>query len=303
MNPGIFAYLTLLLFVTFAPANDRGASGSDWPDWRGPSRDGPLCEKGLPTRGSPRGQNLLWKADFGGRSSPIVMNGRVFLFNTAGEGESMQERVVCLDANTGKQIWEHRINVYESDVPPRRIAWAAPAGDPATGNIYVFGACNELTAFSNDGKVLWSRSLTEEFGSWTTHGGRTGSPIVDGDLVIVGSIIDGWCDTAQRKHRFYAFDKLTGECVWTSAPGGRPYDTVYPTPIVATIKGMRLLIVGGADGSIMAMKVQTGEPGGAHQITKRGIKNCLVVKGSTGFASDSEEKLDLNGMGRIVGVE
>ncbi|HMG36838.1 MAG TPA: PQQ-binding-like beta-propeller repeat protein [Blastocatellia bacterium] len=302
MNPGIIAYLSLLLLITFAPA-DRGASASDWPDWRGPARDGTSSEKGLPTRWSPQGENLVWKAPFGGRSSPIVMNGRVYLFNTAGQGESMQERVLCLDANTGKQIWEHRINVYESDVPPRRIAWAAPAGDPATGNIYVFGACNELTALSGDGKVLWSRSLTEEFGAWTTHGGRTGSPIVDGDLVIVGTIIDGWGDTAQRKHRFYAFDKTTGECIWTSAPGGRPYDTVYPTPIVATIKGMRLLIVGGADGSIMAMKVQTGEPVWTHQITKRGINNCSVVKGSTVFASHSEENLDSNEMGMLVGFD
>jgi hypothetical protein len=98
--------------------------------------------------------------------------------------------------------------------------------DPATGNVYVFGACNELTAFSNDGKVLWARSLTEEFGAWTTHGGRTGSPIIEGDLVIVVTIIDGWGDTAQR-HRFYV--QTTGECL-TGAPGG-VHDTVYPTPI------------------------------------------------------------------------
>ena len=63
---------------------------------------------------------------------------------------------MCLNADTGKLLWEHRLNIYESDVPPRRIAWSSPVGDPATGNIYVFGACNELTALSNDGKVLWS---------------------------------------------------------------------------------------------------------------------------------------------------
>src|SRR5262249_15472468 len=219
MNTAISRCLLLLMAPLLVSA--AGApSGSDWPDWRGPGRDGISHETGLPSKWSPTGENLLWKAPYGGRSAPIVMSGRVFLFNSAGSGESMQERVMCLNADTGKVVWERRLNIYESAVPPRRIAWSSPAGDPATGNIYVFGACNELTALTSDGKILWSRSLTDEFGAWTTHGGRTTSPVIEGDLVIVGTIIDGWGDTAQRRHRFYAFDKRTGECVWTSAPGG-----------------------------------------------------------------------------------
>lgn len=303
MNAILLKYLSFaLMFLFFAPA-DRVRSGSDWSDWRGSARDGTSPEKGLPVRWSPNGENLVWKVPYGGRSAPIVMGGRVFVFNTAGEGETMQERVMCLNGDTGKVLWEHRLNVYESDVPPRRIAWSSPAGDPATGNIYVLGACNELTALSSDGKVLWSRSLTEEFGAWTTHGGRTTSPIVEGGLVIVGTIVDGWGDTAQRKHRFYAFDKQTGQCVWTSAPGGRPYDTVYPTPITATVNGTRLIIVGGADGSVCAMKAQTGEPVWTCPITKRGINNCAVINGTTVFASHSEENLDSNEMGLIAAID
>jgi outer membrane protein assembly factor BamB len=297
----LFALLSASIIPPVPP--DRVRSASDWPDWRGPARNGASLEKGLPTRWSPKGENLVWKAPYGGRSTPIVMGGRIFLFNTSGEGESMQERVMCLNADTGKLLWEHRMNIYESDVPPRRIAWSSPVGDPATGNIYVFGACNELTALSNDGKVLWSRSLTEEFGSWTTHGGRTASPIVEGDLVIVGTIIDGWGDTAQRKHRFFAFDKLNGQCVWTSAPGGRPYDTVYPTPIAATINGTRMIIVGGADGAVAAMKAQTGEPVWTCPITKRGINNCAVINGDTVIATHSEENLDTNEMGLIAAID
>ncbi len=303
MNAILSKYLSFALLMFFLVPADRVRSGSDWTDWRGPARDGISLEKGLPTRWSPKGENLAWKAPYGGRSAPIVMGGRVFLFNTAGEGESMQERVMCLNADTGKLLWERRLNVYESDVPPRRIAWSSPVGDPATGNVFVLGACNELTALSNDGKVLWSRSLTEEFGAWTTHGGRTTSPIIEGDLVIVGTIIDGWGDTAQRKHRFYAFDKSTGECVWTSAPGGRPYDTVYPTPIAATINGTRLIIVGGADGAVYGIKAQTGEPVWNCPITKRGINNCAVINGTTVFASHSEENLDTNEMGLIVAID
>ena len=182
----LFIFSALIVFIsisnrhTSAQSPARVKSGSDWADWRGPTRDGHSYEKGLPEKWSKQGENLLWKAPYGGRSAPIVMNGRVFMFNSAGEGETMQERVLALDAETGRKVWEYRFNVYSSDVPPRRIAWSAPAGDPTTGNVYVFGACNELVALSWDGKPLWSRSLTDEYGAWTTHGGRTVSPIIEG---------------------------------------------------------------------------------------------------------------------------
>ncbi len=305
LNTMLSKSLALLLAALWLVSFQRPSlkSGSDWPDWRGPARDGVSLEKGFPEKWSPKGENLVWKVPYGGRSAPIVMGDRLFVFNSAGEGETMQERLLCLDANTGKVIWERRSNVYESDVPTRRIAWSSPVGDPTTGNVYTFGACNELTAFSNDGKVLWSRSLTEEFGAWTTQGGRTASPIIEGDLIIVGTIIDGWGDTALRRHRFYAFDKRTGEEVWTSAPGGRPFDTVYPTPIVATINGTRLIIVGGADGAVSAIKANTGEPVWHYPITKRGINNCAVIKGTTVFASHSEENLDTNEMGLLAAVD
>lgn len=303
MNVNCSKYLSVaLLFLLFIPASGTFA-GSDWPDWRGPARDGHSAENGLPTRWSPKGENLVWKAAHGGRSAPIVMGGRVFLFNTAGEGESMQERVMCLNADTGKLLWERRLNVYESDVPPRRIAWSSPVGDPTTGNVYVFGACNELTALSNDGKVLWSRSLTEEFGAWTTHGGRTVSPIIEGDLVIVSTVTDGWGELAQRRHRYYAFDKRSGESVWISTPGGRPFDTTYSTPVVTTINGTRLMIAGAGDGTVNALKVATGEPVWSYPVSKRGVNPGVVLKGTTAFVSHPEENLDSNEMGLLAAVD
>src|SRR5262245_12969935 len=231
----IFLSLLPLLLIFAAVSNNlssaqspaRSKSGSDWADWRGPTRDGISLEKNLPEKWSPQGENLLWKAPYGGRSGPIVMNGRVFMFNSAGEGESLQERVICLDAETGKKIWDYRFNIYSTDVPPSRIAWSSPAGDPTTGNIYVFGATAELVALSNDGKLLWDRSLTDEYGAWTTHGGRTVSPIIEGDLVIVSTVTDGFADLFMRRHRYYAFNKRSGECVWISTPGERPFDTTY----------------------------------------------------------------------------
>ena len=303
MKAILSSYLSCALLLFAVVPAGGAASGSDWPDWRGPARDGRSAETGLPTRWSKKGENLVWSAPYGGRSAPIVMGGRVFLFNTAGEGETMQERLLCLNANTGKLLWERRLNVYESDVPPRRIAWSSPTGDPATGNVYVFGACNELTAFSNDGKVLWSRSLTEEFGAWTTHGGRTVSPIIDGGLVIVSTVTDGWGDLALRRHRYYAFDKLTGESVWISTPGGRPFDTTYSTPIVASINGTRLMIAGAGDGTVNALKVATGEPVWSYAASKRGVNPGVVLKGTTAFISHPEENLDTTEMGLLAAVD
>jgi outer membrane protein assembly factor BamB len=308
-------FLLILLAVASAALvawTDRGAaqsparakSGSDWSDWRGPDRDGVSQEKGLPEKWDPKtGENVLWKAPYGGRSAPIVMNGRVFLFNSAGEGETLQERVMALDAETGKKVWEYRFNVYSSDVPPRRVAWSSPVGDPTTGNVYAFGACNELVALSFDGKLLWHRSLTDEYGAWTTHGGRTVSPIIEGEMVIVSTVTDGFGDIAQRRHRYYAFNKLNGECVWISTPGGRPYDTTYSTPVVATVGGTRLLIAGGGDGAVNAMKVGTGEPVWGYVMSKRGVNPSVVVKDGIAYVTHQEENIDISEMGHLAALD
>ncbi len=300
--------LFLILTVVFdnrgaAQSPARVKSGSDWADWRGPTRDGNSLEKGLPEKWSPQGENLLWKAPYGGRSAPIVMNGRVFMFNSAGEGETMQERALCLDAETGKRLWEYRFNVYSTDVPPRRIAWSSPVGDPMTGNVYVYGATAELVALSNDGKMLWSRSLTDEYGAWTTHGGRTVSPIIEGDLVIVSTVTDGFGDIFMRRHRFYAFHKRTGETAWISTPGGRPYDTTYSTPVVANIDGTRLMISGGGDGAVYGIKVNTGEPVWTYPVSKRGVNPGVVMKGNIAYVTHQEENLDTNEMGLLAAID
>ena len=299
--PKLLTFALVALALARPPFQSRSAS--DWAESRGPGRDGVSPEKNLPEKWSPQGENLVWKQPYGGRSAPIVMGGRVFLFNSAGEGATTQERVLCLDADTGKRLWEYRFNVYSTDVPPRRIAWSSPAGDPATGNVYAFGATNELVALSNDGKLLWSRSLTDEFGAWTTHGGRTVSPVIEGDLIIVSTVTDGWGDLAQRRHRYYAFDKKTGEAVWISTPGGRPFDTTYSTPIIRTVNGARLMIAGAGDGTVNALKVNTGEPVWSYAVSKRGVNPGVVLKGTTAIVSHQEENLDSSEMGLLAAVD
>lgn len=288
----------LLALLLLAPALP-----SDWAEWRGPARDGVSLEKNLPRRWSPVGENLSWKAPYGGRSAPIVVGDHLYLLNSVGKGAYLQERVVALDANTGKFLWEYRFNIYLSDVPPHRIGWASPVGDPATGNVYVFGVGGNLLGLDQDGNLLWQRSLGEDFGLLTTHGGRTVSPIIDGDLVIVSGVTFMWGQHARGAHRFMAFDKKTGQTVWVSAPGGRPYDTTYAPPIIANVNGTRLLIQGASDGVVHAIKPQTGEPVWKYEISKRGLNTGVVVHGTSAILTHSEENLDSNEMGMIVAVD
>lgn len=276
---------------------------SDWAEWRGPARDGISSEKNLPAKWSPTGENLAWKAPYGGRSAPIVVGDHVYLQNSAGSGETLQERLMCFNADTGKLLWEHRFNVYLSDVPPHRVGWASPVGDPSTGNVYVFGVGGNLIGFNKDGKVLWERSLGEDFGILTTHGGRTVSPIIDGDLVIVSGVTFQWGQHGRGAHRFMAFDKKTGETMWVSAPGGRPYDTTYAPPIIVNVNGTRLLIQGGSDGFVYAIKPQTGEPVWKYEISKRGLNTGVVVYNNMAILTHSEENLASSEMGMMVAVD
>ena len=301
MNNFISIYLNVCLAFSLTLAHV--AVANDWAEWRGPARDGVSTEKNLPEKWSPAGDNVAWKAPYGGRSAPIVMGDRVYLQNSAGQGENLQERIMCFNADTGKLLWEHRFNIYLSDVPPHRVGWASPVGDPATGNVYVFGVGGNLIGLNRDGKVLWERSLGEDFGLLTTHGGRTVSPIIDGDLVIVSGVTFQWGQHGRGAHRFLAFDKKTGETVYVSAPGGRPYDTTYAPPIIANINGMRLLIQGASDGVVHAIKPQTGEPVWKYEISKRGLNTGVVVKGTTAILTHSEENLDSNEMGMMVAVD
>ncbi len=278
-------------------------TAGDWAEWRGPARDGVSNEKNLPVKWSPSGENLAWRAPYGGRSAPVVMGDRVYMVNSAGQGETLQERLMCFNADTGKVLWEHRFNIYLSDVPPHRVGWASPAGDPATGNVFVLGVGGNLIGLNRDGKVLWERSLGEDFGLLTTHGGRTVSPIIDGDLVIISGVTFMWGTHGRGGHRFMAFDKKTGETVWVSSPGARPYDTTYAPPIIANVNGTRLLIQGASDGMAHAIKPQTGEPVWRYEISKRGLNTGIVVKGTTAILSHSEENLDSSEMGMMVAVD
>jgi outer membrane protein assembly factor BamB len=288
----LVAALVAGLCVSLLAQSPRKVRAGDWPELRGPNRDGISVEKNLISSWKLNGENFLWRVAGGGRSTPIVMGNRVYVQNPSGRGPQLQERVMALDADSGKVVWEYKFNLFQSDVPSHRIAWASPAADPETGNIYALSGGAQVIALSPDGKLLWDRSFGEEFAAFTTHGGRTMSPVVEGDLVIVSAAVSNWGSAAGRAHRFIALNKRTGEVIYVSNPGGRPYDTAYAPPLVATINGMRLLVAGLGDGAVHAIKVQTGEKVWSFPAAKRAINTGVAVSGNTVFFSHGDENLE-----------
>jgi outer membrane protein assembly factor BamB len=278
-------------------------SAGDWPSWRGPEENGVSRETGLPSTWSPTGENLIWKAPYGGRSAPVVLGGRVYVINLAGEGPTREERIMCLDAERGRVLWEHRFGVFLSDIPATRVGWASPVADPETGNVYAHGVQNTFLCLDRDGKLLWERSLHEEYGTITGYGGRTDTPVLDGDQVIVGFLNSSWGPQAKGGHRYAAFDKRTGEVKWWTEPGGPPLDTTYSTPVVTVVGGTRLIVAGNADGSVYAMKAGTGETVWGFKLTKRGVNPSVVAWKDLVFACHSEENWDSTALGRVVAID
>jgi outer membrane protein assembly factor BamB len=283
------------------------AAAADWPEWRGPGRDGVSAETGLPSRWSPAGEGLAWRAPFGSRSTPVILGNRLYLWNasvdTVKERARVQERLLALDADSGRVIWEKRFNVFHTDVPAHRIAWASPSVDPATGNVFALGVDGHLHALDATGKLLWQRQLTEEFGAITTHGGRTVSPVVEGELVIVSTLTSGWGDQARGMNRYFAFDKQRGSTVWVGSPQSKHFDTNYSTPVVLTVDGRRLLVVGGSDGTFHGIEAMTGRPVWNLELSKRAILTSVAYRGTTVYITHSEENLDTSEMGMIGALD
>ncbi len=305
-------------------------TAGDWAHWRGPEQNGISREKNLPETftlaGGKReevdgritftmpetGTNVEWVSYIGGRATPIVLNDKVYLNcktwqNAAAPRQKLDARqqVVCWDAKTGEVLWKDVFNVAQSDIPHPRVGWAAPVGDPETGNVYVHTVDSQLKCYSGDGKLLWNHDMTAEYGTVTGYGGRTQTPIIDEDRLIVSFLAVNWGDTKgpAPKHFYYAFDKNDGKLLWVSAPGGKPEDTNYSCPIVTVVDGQRLLIGGNADGGVYAMQARTGKPVWGFRMSRRGLNASVVVDGGTVFATHGEDNLNTNAFGRVTAID
>jgi outer membrane protein assembly factor BamB len=288
-----------LFLLAFAGS---AALAGDWSFWRGPEQIGVSRERDLPesfslTKG--KAGNLLWRAPYGGISTPIVQDGQVYLIYKVGDGPTMQERVVALNADTGEKVWEHRFNVFLTGIVDDRVGWTHMVGDPETGNVYSHGTQGFLTCFSKKGEILWQRSLTEEYGRVSGYGGRLVSPIVDGDLVILGMVNANWGEQTVGGTRFAAFEKRKGHVVWWGSAGYRVKDTHYSCPIVANIAGQRLLIGGGGDGGVHAFQVRTGRKVWSYKFGDGAVNCSPVVHGDRVYIGHGEEN-ENETQGRVI---
>ncbi len=289
--------LTLLAASVAACA----APAAEWPDWRGPQENRTAGGPPLVTSFDPeKGTNILWKNDeAGGISTPVIMGGKLYTLVRHKPGTKEEaEKVLCLDAATGKKLWENVFNVYLSDVPAERVGWSAVIADPTTNTVFAHGVCGVFTAIdAATGKTRWQRSLHEEFGFLSTYGGRTNIPVVFEDLVIASAVVTGWGDTARPAHRFLGLDAKTGEVRWMNGTKELPEDTTYSTPSLANVGGQAALIFGSSDGSVWNLQPRTGKAVWNFKLSRRGLNVAPLVDGETVYISQAEENLDNTTMG------
>ncbi|MCM2374412.1 outer membrane protein assembly factor BamB family protein [Aporhodopirellula aestuarii] len=304
--------LSLVCFVSLfcSVSNAQTRDPMDWPAWNGPNQDRVSLETGLVDRFDPKGgdgSNVIFKSELAaGISTPIVMNGRLFTIVRDQPGTPRDaEKVICLDASSGELLWENIYNVFLSDLPAERVGWSNVCGDPESNRVYALGACCLFQCLdAESGKTLWSRSLSEEFGMLSTYGGRTNTPVVFENLVIISGVTTGWDTSAKPAHRFFAFDKMDGQLVWTTSTRPLPEDTTYSTPVIRMIDGQAVMIAGAGDGNVYGMQPRTGKILWSETISRRGINTSAAVDSSGKvFATHGEENPEGTAMGAVVCID
>jgi outer membrane protein assembly factor BamB len=279
----------------------------DWIHWRGPEMNGVAREPGIPAEfdlSTPGKGHLIWKKPVGGRSSPLLLGKKLFTINAFDPEKITEgERITCFNADTGDVLWEHKVNVYHAEVVTSRLGWTTLTADSENGLIYAHTTAGALLCLDVNGKLVWTRHLSEEFGRFTGYGGRIVSPIFDSGLVIVAIVNSSWGDQARGANRFIAFDGKTGHVVWISTPSLVNKGTYQSHPIIAVIGGQRLLIAGGANGALNAMKVRTGELVWSYTFSSGAINPAPVVDGNLVYGAHGEENPEGGAIGRVVCVD
>lgn len=230
----------------------------DWPQWLGPKRDSVWRETGIVEVFPENKLPVKWRVPIaGGYSGPAVAGGKVFVtdfvkasgeaFNNPGQRAELkgQERVLCFDAATGKELWKH-----EYDCPYSISYPAGPRATPtvADGKVYVLGAEGNLLCLNADtGKVVWSKELKKEYKTATQIWGFCAHPLVDGNRLIC--VVGGEGSTA------VAFDKESGNELWRSIDARV---AGYCPPTIIEAGGARQLLIWDAD-KLNSLNPETGK--------------------------------------------
>lgn len=192
---------------------------AEWYQWRGPQRNGISSETGILSQFPATGPRRVWSARVGvGYSSVAIRDNRLY---TMGNVDG-QDVVYCLEANTGRVLWQHRYPCPPGD-------YSGPRATPTLDGSAVYTLSREGHAFAlnaDNGRVLWSKDLAREVGAEKPRWGFASSPLVEGSLVIYNV---GRAGTA--------VDKRTGRIVWRSQPSGAGYSS----PVAHTLNGQRFI--------------------------------------------------------------
>ena len=207
-----FRFVFVLTTTVAVSANVRG---EDWPQWMGPKRDDVWRETGILDSFPKNGAKVLWRTKLsGGYAGPAVAGGRVYHFDYDTDGNyntdgfptklTGKERILCLDATTGKEVWKYEYECnYNLSYP------AGPRCTPTVsgGKVYALGAMGDLTVIdATSGKKVWSKNLPGEYKARVPMWGYSGHPLVDGNRLYVTA---GGKDTIA-----VALDKDAGQELW-----------------------------------------------------------------------------------------
>lgn len=214
----------LQLALAGGPAGAARTSGADWPQWRGPQRNG-HCEETLPPEALEQGGlHLLWEKRVGtGFSSVSVANGRAYTMGNLDETDV----VWCLDAATGRVLWEHR---YPSELGPKYYE-GGPGATPtvAGGQVFTISKWGHLFCLdAATGAVVWQRDLRKEPGLKPNEWGYAGSALVEGERLYFNASEAG-----------LAVDRRTGDILWFHGKGSAG----YASPLLQTVAGRPVLWV------------------------------------------------------------
>ena len=203
---------------------------NDWPQWRGPQRDGISQEKGLLAEWPKDGPKLVWqRTDIGaGYSTPAVVGDRLYVLSNEGAED---EFVQALDVKDGSRIW--RTKLGKAGNPEQKPNYTGSRSTPTVEGdvLFALGSDGDLACVETaKGTVRWQKNLRTEFGGKPGIWAYSESPLVDGDKVI--------CSPGGSNATLVALNKKDGAVIWKSAvPGGD--NAAYASPIVVEAGGVK----------------------------------------------------------------
>lgn len=224
------------------------ATADDWPQWRGPSRNGISKETGLLKQWPEKGPRLIWhQKDIGdGYSTPSVVGERLYLMSNRGMDE---EFVQARNVRDGGEIWTTRVGKVG---PNRGPQYPGARSTPTVEgeSIYALGSDGDLACLDTaSGKVRWQKNLREDFDGKPGNWAYAESPLVDGDVVV--------CTPGGKEATLVALNKKNGEVVWKSAvPGGD--EAGYASIIIVEAGGVKQYVQFMQNG-LVGVDAKTGE--------------------------------------------